>query len=413
MKILLAEDDAVFRKLLKIIVESEGHETISASHGGEAWELLKHNRVDMIITDWMMPEMDGIALCKKIREAQFENYIYIILLTAKDRIEDTVSGLEAGADDFIIKPVNKETLCAKIRAGERITRLEEQYKKANAQLFQSEKMASVGQLAAGVAHEINNPTGFVSSNLKTLSDYLSDITGLFKKYNKLVENVKENICGKEAYPHISGMVEEIMALEKEADIDFIIDDIEDLLGDCREGLNRIKNIVKDLKDFAHPGEDKLQEADINKGIESTLNVVANELKYNAVVEKEFGVLPLVKCYSQQLNQVVMNILVNAGQAIPDKGKIWIKTAEVNDFVEIKISDTGIGISEENLSKIFEPFFTTKEVGKGTGLGMNVAYNIVKKHNGTINVDSTVGKGTTFTIRIPVSGDFHETTKSEE
>jgi signal transduction histidine kinase len=175
---------------------------------------------------------------------------------------------------------------------------------------------------------------------------------------------------------------------------------QDLIQDCREGTERIKKIVIDLKDFAHPGEDKLQVADINNGMESTLNVVSNELKYKATVTTDFGVLPEVKCYPQQLNQVFMNILVNAAQAIEEQGEINIKTTHVNGYVEIAISDTGSGISEENLNKIFDPFFTTKDVGKGTGLGMNIAYNIIKKHNGTIDVESKVGEGTTFTIRIP-------------
>ncbi len=156
-----------------------------------------------------------------------------------------------------------------------------------------------------------------------------------------------------------------------------------------------------LKDFAHPSENEMCVANINEGIKSTLNVVWNELKYKAVVTKNYGELPLVECYPQQLNQVFMNILVNAAQAIEKQGEIRISTRDIGNCIEIKISDTGVGIPEENLSKIFDPFFTTKDVGKGTGLGMNVAYNIIQKHKGTIDVDSAVGVGTTFTIRIPV------------
>lgn len=168
-------------------------------------------------------------------------------------------------------------------------------------------------------------------------------------------------------------------------------------------MERIKKIVIDLKDFAHPGKDKLQVVDINKGLESTLNVVSNELKYKATVTKDFGKLPHVKCYPHQLNQVFMNILVNAAQAMENTGKIHIKTRLTEGNVEIVISDTGCGMSEENLTKIFDPFFTTKEVGMGTGLGLNVAYNVIKKHNGTIDVQSSVGNGTTFSIRLPVNG----------
>jgi signal transduction histidine kinase len=159
--------------------------------------------------------------------------------------------------------------------------------------------------------------------------------------------------------------------------------------------------VINLKDFAHPGEQKLKYADINKNMESTLNVVWNELKCKARVVKEYGDLPEVRCYPQQLNQVFVNLLVNAAQVIEKEGEIRIATRALDGKVEIKISDTGKGIPEENLSKIFDPFFTTKEVGKGTGLGLNVAYNIIEKHKGTIDVESTVGKGATFTIRLPL------------
>ena len=278
---------------------------------------------------------------------------------------------------------------------------EDERKNIKAQLLQSEKMASVGQLAAGVAHEINNPTGFVSSNLKTLSEYLKDINGLLREYKKLIADLKENTDADGGHPAISEHVERITALEEEVDIDFILNDIFELIEESREGTERIKNIVQDLKDFAHPGEDKPKFADINKNLDSTVNVVWNELRYKADVTKDYGDLPQVHCYPQMINQVFVNILVNAAQSIKERGEIKIKTRADNGYAEIKISDTGSGIPKENLSKIFDPFFTTKTVGSGTGLGMNVAYNIIKKHNGTIDVESTVGAGTTFTIRLPV------------
>ena len=278
---------------------------------------------------------------------------------------------------------------------------QEDKEKLQAQLLQSEKMASVGQLAAGIAHEINNPTGFISSNLNTLKDYQNDITRLSRLYRKLIADLRDTIAKENLPSSIAKQVEEIVDLETEADIDYVLNDLPALIEDSQEGTERIKKIVVDLKDFAHPGEDKLSSADINKGLDSTLNVVWNELKYKATVTKDYGDLPLISCYPQQLNQVFMNILVNAAQAIEKQGEIKIVTRALDEYAEIKISDTGAGIPEENLSKIFDPFFTSKEVGKGTGLGLNVAYNIIKKHEGTIDVESTVGEGTTFTIRIPV------------
>jgi len=400
MKILIVEDEPASQKLLEKIVQSEGYDAIPANDGKSAWEIVKKEKIEMVITDWMMPEMDGLKLCRKIRQADLPRYVYIILLTAKDQVEDAVAALDAGADDYIRKPFNPDELKARILAGKRIIELEDSQKKANAQLFQSEKMVSIGQLAAGVAHEINNPTGFVSSNLKTLTDYQNDINKLIKHYRKLVTNLK-----KTNRKHLSSstekQLEQIASLEDEADIDFILEDIMDLISDCKEGTERIKKIVIDLKDFAHPGEDKIQSADINGGIEATLNVVWNELKYKATVNKELGKLPMVNCYPQQLNQVFMNLFVNAAQAIEKQGKISIVTRADDGFVEITIGDTGSGIDKEYLSRIFDPFFTTKDVGKGTGLGLNVAYNIIKKHNGTIDVKSQVGKGTVFKIRIPI------------
>ena len=193
----------------------------------------------------------------------------------------------------------------------------------------------------------------------------------------------------------------MVSLGDEVDIDFIRKDILDIIKECRQGTERIKNIVMDLKEFARPGEDKPAAVDINKGIKSTLNIVWNELKNKASVTKDFGDLPLVNCYPRQLNQVFMNILVNAAHAIEEQGEINIITkANEDGYVEIRISDTGSGIPRENLSKIFDPFFSTMDVGKGTGLGLNVAYNIVKMHKGTIDVESTSGKGSCFIIKIP-------------
>ena len=277
---------------------------------------------------------------------------------------------------------------------------EEEKKRIEAQLLYSEKMASIGQLAAGVAHEINNPTGFVSSNLKTLSDYIQDLSDLTKEYREVVEKLKQNPDGDGSQTDVSEQVKRIAALEKEIDLDFVLKDIFELIEESIEGTERIKKIVLDLKDFAHPGEDKPNFADINQSMDSTVNVVWNELKYKADVAKDYGDLPRVQCYPQLLNQVFMNLLVNAAQSIEEHGEIKIKTRANNGYVEIKVSDTGSGIPKENLPRIFDPFFTTKEVGKGTGLGLNVAYNIVKKHQGKIDVKSDVGKGTTFTIRIP-------------
>ena len=566
MDILIVEDEFISRSLLKKVLVEMGHNTIEVEDGAQAWQVLQENRIKLVISDWMMPVMNGLELCRKIRSEGFKEYIYVIMLTAKDGQSDLVDVFSAGADDYIPKPFDPKELKARVMTGMRIIDLEQRhhdlantliesrnklrivfdslkeeivtldrqmnvisinkalanelacspdsvvgkkcceidplasgflgdkeiqsmvddvfqkaqgskklftakdnqgntvYRKISclpvrddfnnvikvvivaqditeekrrseeihslneqlmektaeieaqntelkstlkrledtqAQMLQSEKMASIGQLAAGVAHEINNPTGFVSSNLKTLLDYQEDIAGLIGKYNGLVALLESDEHRDSLSEDIKSAIQELKAAESDIDIDFLMEDINELIGDCREGTDRIKKIVIDLKDFAHPGEDKIQSMDINQGLESTLNVVNNEIKYKATVKREFGDIPNIHGYPQQLNQVFMNILVNAAQAIEKKGEITVKTSAADHFVEVMISDTGCGIPKENLQKIFDPFFTTKDVGKGTRLGMNIAYNIVKKHNGTIQVDSEVGKGTTFTIRIPV------------
>lgn len=279
-------------------------------------------------------------------------------------------------------------------------------KETQAQMIQSEKMASIGQLAAGIAHEINNPVGFVSSNLNTLGGYIDDLKTMIAEYR--------SILGQAASSHVPlEGIDRALHQEAELGIDFILEDLPQLVRESREGLDRIRKIVIDLKDFAHPGEDTLKLADLNQNIDSTLNIVWNEIKYKAVVRKDYGDLPQVNCYPQQLNQVFMNLLVNAAQAISEKGEIHIATRTEGETVIVTISDTGCGIPPENIHRIFDPFFTTKEVGKGTGLGLHVAYNVIRKHNGTIAVESTPGKGTTFTIRLPVCGPHIHSGESHE
>jgi signal transduction histidine kinase len=420
MKILIAEDDFVSRLLVEKAVTKIGHEVIVAENGKQAWEAFLAHEPDMVISDWMMPKMDGLELCKRIRNAGKKTYSYIILLTAKDKTTDLVEVFDAGADDYIIKPFKPEELSSRIKSGERIAILESQHhelqenlaikntkldeaiqnlKVTQAQAMQSEKMASIGQLAAGVAHEINNPIGFVGSNLEALSDYLSDYNTLLGHYQAMADALGKAGIDKMAST-VKSHLETIHKFEKDIEIAYLKEDIPDLLKDCIEGTSRVGKIVADLKNFAHPGNDKPMPMDINKGLESTLNVVANELKYKAIVIKEFGKIPLVEAWPQKMNQVFMNILINCAQAIPEKGEIRIHTFVQGGDVKIAISDTGSGISSENLSKIFDPFFTTKAVGKGTGLGMNIAYNIVKEHKGHIEVKSEMGKGTCLTITLP-------------
>ncbi len=260
-------------------------------------------------------------------------------------------------------------------------------KASQLQLLQREKMASIGQLAAGVAHEINNPTGFIASNLGSLAKYVDRLTEYINIQSKAVKKEAE---------------EELNALRKKSKIGFIVDDAKELIKESLDGTDRIKKIVQGLKSFSRVDEaDGYTLADINDCLESTLNIVWNELKYKATVTKEYGTLPLTNCYPQQLNQVFMNLLVNAAHAIEKQGEIAINTWHGDGAIFITVSDTGCGIEPENINRIFEPFFTTKEVGKGTGLGLSISYDIIKKHNGEVTVQSELGNGTMFTIQLPV------------
>jgi signal transduction histidine kinase len=260
---------------------------------------------------------------------------------------------------------------------------------AQTQLLQSEKMAAIGQLAAGVAHEINNPIGFVNSNVGTLTTYVNNLLKLVDSYE--ANEAQLPVAQRDA----------LEALKKQIDIAYLRDDIGKLLQESKDGLQRVTRIVADLKDFAHVEELEWQEGNIEQGLDSTLNVVWNELKYKAQVIKEYGHPPAIECMLPQLNQVFMNLLVNAAQAIDENGTITIRTGSVGEEVWVEIVDTGKGIPPEILPQIFNPFFTTKPVGKGTGLGLSVSYSIVKNHSGRIEVESKVGKGTTFRVWLPV------------
>jgi len=260
---------------------------------------------------------------------------------------------------------------------------------AKDQLVQSEKMASIGQLAAGVAHEINNPVGFIKSNFSSLKRYGKDLHAVIEKYNDIIKELEKTQTQTE-----------VDKINEEFDIEFITEDIQNLLSESFEGITRIEDIVNSLKDYSR-SDNQWEQADINTHIENTLKIVSHELKYVASIEKDYGEIPLVECLPMQIGQVMMNLLVNAGQAIQEDGKIIIKTREENNKVIISVSDNGKGIAEEHLAKIFDPFFTTKPVGQGTGLGLSLSYNIIQKHNGEMNVESEVGKGTEFIIQLPI------------
>lgn len=272
----------------------------------------------------------------------------------------------------------------------------DELKTTQSQLLQQEKMASIGQLAAGVAHEINNPIGFVKSNLGSLGRYGEKLAAFFAASEPLFASAPAELQ------------EQLALLRKKYSITAILNDLPDLVQESCDGTERVRKIVQDLKNFSRVDRAECEAADLNAGLESTLSIVWSELKYKATIEKDYGELPPVWCNQGQLNQVFVNLLVNASQAIDQQGTISISTRAEGDAVRITIHDTGCGMAPETVSRIFEPFFTTKDVGKGTGLGLSIVYDIiVNKHQGSIDVSSEPGIGTQFTITLPVKAQTPE------
>jgi len=268
-------------------------------------------------------------------------------------------------------------------------------KQAERQLMQAEKMASIGQLAAGVAHEINNPIGFIASNLGTLGTYVDDLNKVFTNFTDLQQAIATRS------PDIQAKHEAAAATAKQVDLDFLLQDLQSIVAESIEGTDRVRKIVSDLRDFSHVDDDTIKPEDLNQLITKTIGMAHNELKHKAEIKTELGELPPVHCNGGKIAQVVMNLVVNAAQAIETSGTITVRTGILGSRVWLEVEDTGCGMDPEVMSKVFDPFFTTKDVGEGTGLGLNLAYNIIDAHNGSINVKSQVGKGTTFRIKMPI------------
>ncbi|PTL78139.1 ATP-binding protein [Vitiosangium sp. GDMCC 1.1324] len=269
-----------------------------------------------------------------------------------------------------------------------------------AQLLHSERMASLGQLVAGIAHEINNPLGYITSNLATLTQYTSVFSELLKLYRELAERVGPGLQGPEAE-----LLARIQALQEQEDLDYLLGDVNELLHDSREGAHRVADIVRSLKAFVREDSGLPELVDVNKELATTLKVVWNQLKYRTEVKCDYGPVPPILGRPAQLNQVFTHLLLNAVQAIPERGTIQVATQHEGNEVLVRISDSGHGMTKEVLARIFTPFFTTKPPGKGTGLGLSISYGIMSRHNGRIEVQSQFGQGSTFTLRFPVAQDI--------
>ena len=336
------------------------------------------------------------------------NFTQHIPEEGRDELAQVIQAFNTMADELQLSTEKRaqyekqlETFNLELEA--RVEQRSRELHSAQSQLQQNEKMASIGVLAAGVAHEINNPVGFIHSNLGTLSRHFDDLVVLIGKYQALRQGVETT--------EASTLAAEIAAEEDKMDLVYVLEDVAAIIRESTEGTHRVIRIVKDLKDFSRVDSGETEVANLNEGLESVIGILWHELKLKANVTREYGEIPQINCYPHELNQVFMNLLINAAQSIERFGEIKIRTrfvrARVNgepcdDMIEIEISDTGSGIPQDVISKIFDPFFTTKEIGKGTGLGLSISLGIIQKHKGRIDVHSETGIGTTFTIHLPAN-----------
>jgi PAS domain S-box-containing protein len=383
-ELLRSGDDAqILQAVTRQVVESDllSSRLSAIVDAGETADVV-HHQDGRVFEVNSLPQISGEQIIGRVfgfQDVTQYTRVEAALRESRDQLEARVTARTADLNAANARLLHEKELQAAL-----IKKLEE----AQNQLLQSERMASIGQLAAGVAHEINNPIGFVNSNMGSLENYVSGLLRLLAAYEAAEVDISP--ASKESIENIKDQI----------DIEFLRHDVVSLLAESTEGLQRVTQIVRDLKSFSHVDEAERQWANIEEGIESTLRVVWNELKYKAQVVKEYAGVPPVWGFPFQLNQVFMNLLLNAGQALEDKGTITIRTGHDERHVWVEVQDDGKGIQPENLQRIFEPFFTTKPVGQGTGLGLSLSYGIVKKHGGTIEVVSHPGQGACFKLALP-------------
>ena len=407
-RILIVDDEESVRGLFAEYL-SQNYSCAQAADAQEALNLLAREPFALVLTDIQMPGLGGIELLRKITELYADTAV--IIVSGIDRIQRVIDAIRVGASDYIVKPCELDVLALRVeRALERRTLLRNarKYKqdlelrnvelargktameRLQAQITQTEKMASLGQLAAGVAHELNNPAGFIYSNIDVLKEYVA-------RLQRYLSAVNETALPPAAAARLNEIKEQI-------DYDNIVADLSLILTDCYIGAERIRDVVKNLRLFSRLDEADFKRVDLNEGIESTVRLLSLYYKDGRITLcRDYGELPQVNCYAALLNQVWMNLLMNAAQAIGKvDGEVRISTRSEGDRVVAIFSDTGGGIAPENVKRIFDPFFTTKPVGEGTGLGLSISHSIIQRHGGKIEVSSVFGKGTTFTISIPVN-----------
>jgi signal transduction histidine kinase len=406
-RILIVDDEKIVRDLFATSL-GEVYSCETAADAQEALEILAREPFALVITDVQMPGLSGIELLRKIT-AQYQDTA-VIIVSGIDRSQRVMDAIRVGASDYLVKPCDLEVLNTSVeRASERrmLLRNARRYKqdlelrnaklaqqktemeRLQAQVLQAEKMASLGQMAAGVAHELNNPAGFIYSNIDLLKEYVERLESCLSEYDKLTLS-----------PQDAARISEI---KKENNYDDIVAELGSILSDCYIGAERIRDVVQNLRLFSSLDEAAVKRVDLIEGIESTVRLLSQYYRSGRItLVRDYDEIPQVTCLAAQLNQVWMNLLANAAQAIgPESGEVRIVTRREGQTVTVSIKDSGPGISVEQQKKIFDPFFTTKPIGEGTGLGLSISHGIIERHKGKIEVDSTPGLGTTFTVSLPI------------
>jgi len=428
--ILVVDDTPTNAKVLFDVLKDAGFRVLLAQTGESALEKLQVITPDIILLDIMMPGIDGFETCRRLKASESTKDIPVIFMTALSETTNKVQGFKLGAVDYLTKPLQQEEVLARVNAHLRVRNLNRELQQLNQtlehqvtqrteelssalaqiqqsqlHLIQREKMSALGEMVAGVAHEINNPVGFIAGNLAPALEYVKDLFGLVDLY-------------QQKFPNADAEIEAVIAA---IDLEYVREDLPKLLSSMREGVNRIRTISTSLRSFSRGDTGHPTDFNIHEGIDSTLMILGHRLKAQPdrseiQIHKDYGDLPPVECYPGQLNQVFMNILSNAIDALDERDqnrtveainndpsiiRIWTE-AIAQSRVAIHIVDNGSGIAEETRSRLFQPFFTTKPVGKGTGLGLSISHQIVtENHHGKLYCHSTVGQGTEFVIEIPL------------
>ena len=419
--VLLVDDQPMIGEAVRrALLADTGIRFHFCANPAEALESAAALGPDVILQDLVMPGVDGLTLVRAYGADPRTTGVPIVVLSSKEDPKVKSEAFAAGAHDYLVKLPDRIELIARVRhhgaahqsrlqrdaayralaANEQLLsqrngeleQLNQRLAGAQTQLLQAEKMASVGQLAAGVAHEINNPMGFVNSNLRTLQRYQESMLVMLEAYEQLEASISDG------RPELA----QLRWLKQRIDIPYMREELESLFPETLDGIARVIKIVGELREFSHLDVNNWEPVELRHGIESTLNLIGYKLRETAEVSCDFGELPLVECLASQINQVFLNVLSNALEAIPEGGHIYIRTYLDGTQAVVCIADDGRGIVPAQLQRVFEPFYTTKPVGSGTGLGLSVAYGTMQQHGGSIELASELGKGTQVTLRLPIT-----------